>query len=302
MANPEHLKILEMGVEKWNHWREQNPQIQPDLEGADLQGVNLDAADFLGTNLRYTNLKGADLWGANLEYADLKGAHLEGANFGEVRLKGASISQFTTIDSVKGIQQGINGIYCENTDSAALLTFESPREVMISSDAGLIRENLRKARTFLWYSMLLALLALVFPVFSRAALELPFIKDFVVTPQEFLILAIPLSAVLLIMGNTYFEDAYKGCREIHDRRSATAVSNFPWYFSRFAGGSPVKKYMSVFIRFFLAYHPAIYLWIYLRFTFTKIPSVIVLLSILVLMGLSTWTFLAVTKISKADFV
>jgi hypothetical protein len=33
MANPEHLKILKKGVEAWNKWRKENPDIQPDLTG-----------------------------------------------------------------------------------------------------------------------------------------------------------------------------------------------------------------------------------------------------------------------------
>ena len=31
MANPEHLKILEQGVEIWNKWRKKNLEIEPDL-------------------------------------------------------------------------------------------------------------------------------------------------------------------------------------------------------------------------------------------------------------------------------
>ena len=31
MANKEHLKILKQGVEAWNKWREENPDVKPDL-------------------------------------------------------------------------------------------------------------------------------------------------------------------------------------------------------------------------------------------------------------------------------
>ena len=42
MANPEHLAILNQGVEKWNEWREERPDVEPSLGEADslnLPGV-----------------------------------------------------------------------------------------------------------------------------------------------------------------------------------------------------------------------------------------------------------------------
>ena len=29
MANPEHLEILKQGVEQWNKWREEHPEVRP---------------------------------------------------------------------------------------------------------------------------------------------------------------------------------------------------------------------------------------------------------------------------------
>ncbi len=37
MVNPEHLEILKQGVEAWNQWRENNPDVEPDLSHT---GVN----------------------------------------------------------------------------------------------------------------------------------------------------------------------------------------------------------------------------------------------------------------------
>ena len=31
MANEEHVALLKQGVEVWNKWREENPDIKPDL-------------------------------------------------------------------------------------------------------------------------------------------------------------------------------------------------------------------------------------------------------------------------------
>jgi len=41
MSNPEHLKIFECGAQEWNKWREENPDVRPDLSAADLSAVNL---------------------------------------------------------------------------------------------------------------------------------------------------------------------------------------------------------------------------------------------------------------------
>ena len=88
MANPEHLKVLKQGVEVWNRWREQNPEIRPDLAQADLREANLGLANLSGANLRRTylyraNLRGADLSGANLLLADLLHADLSEADLKE---------------------------------------------------------------------------------------------------------------------------------------------------------------------------------------------------------------------------
>lgn len=39
MANQEHLDLLKKGVEGWNQWREEHPEIEPDLSGANLEGL-----------------------------------------------------------------------------------------------------------------------------------------------------------------------------------------------------------------------------------------------------------------------
>ena len=89
MANPKHLDVLKLGVEAWNRWREENPEIRPDLTQADLREANLGLANLSGANLRRAylyraNLRGADLSGANLFLADLLQADLS-----EVDLRGA---------------------------------------------------------------------------------------------------------------------------------------------------------------------------------------------------------------------
>ena len=107
MANPEHLAILKQGVWVWNNWRDENPDVTPDLSrtdhlsGADLSGADLSGADLnwaylswadlFGADLREANLNGADLFRANLNGANLSGANLFGADLREANLNGADL-------------------------------------------------------------------------------------------------------------------------------------------------------------------------------------------------------------------
>jgi hypothetical protein len=76
MANPDHLKVLQQGVDAWNAWRTKNPSIIPDLSGANLSGRNLALADLNDMHLGRAYLLGANLSGANLSYSDLREANL----------------------------------------------------------------------------------------------------------------------------------------------------------------------------------------------------------------------------------
>ena len=82
MGNPEQLAILlRQGVEIWNEWRERNPGVVVDLNGADLHGVRLRWADLHDAKLIETDLRWVSLCGAKLSGADLSGAVLTGADF-----------------------------------------------------------------------------------------------------------------------------------------------------------------------------------------------------------------------------
>ncbi|MFZ0725589.1 MAG: toll/interleukin-1 receptor domain-containing protein [Desulfobacterales bacterium] len=110
MANPEHLEILKQGVDVWNRWREDNPDVKPDLDGADLSSadlsrmhkwVDLSRADLTEANLSRANLSMTDLSGANLSRAllfeadlgaNLTGAELIRADLTKADLSGAELS------------------------------------------------------------------------------------------------------------------------------------------------------------------------------------------------------------------
>jgi hypothetical protein len=90
MANREHVRTLELGVDAWNQWRREAPSVVPDLSGGDFRysvfrQANLRDANFSGADLRDTNLRHADLRGAVLDSARLYRAYLSDA-----RLRGTS--------------------------------------------------------------------------------------------------------------------------------------------------------------------------------------------------------------------
>jgi uncharacterized protein YjbI with pentapeptide repeats len=86
MANEDQIAVLRQGVDVWNKWRKENPDVEIDLvevnlSGADLRHVNfyqanLTMADLSKTNLDSANLREASLFRANLFAADLTEARL----------------------------------------------------------------------------------------------------------------------------------------------------------------------------------------------------------------------------------
>jgi pentapeptide repeat protein len=97
MANEKHLAILRQGVDAWNQWRKENPEIQPDLREANLieanlSGANLDGAGLYRADFGRAELSGADLSGAYLKEANLIRANLSEAVLFRAKLIGADLS------------------------------------------------------------------------------------------------------------------------------------------------------------------------------------------------------------------
>src|SRR6266566_8947642 len=86
MADQRHLNKLNEGVSAWNQWREEHPEILPDLRKADLHEAVLSGVDFRQTNLDGVNLRNARLCSVSLNSASLCQANLSGA-----RLRHASM-------------------------------------------------------------------------------------------------------------------------------------------------------------------------------------------------------------------
>jgi uncharacterized protein YjbI with pentapeptide repeats len=90
-------RLTQQGVNAWNEWRRNNPDVRPDLRGinlskAELAGVDLSNADLLEANLSGANLYGANFDGANLYGAKLNDAKLVEANFNSANLNTADLS------------------------------------------------------------------------------------------------------------------------------------------------------------------------------------------------------------------
>ncbi len=113
MANETHLSVINQGIELWNQWRIENPDIVPDFSHAKLKfarliranlrnvnfsGANLEGANFIGADLRNsnfvgTNLENAFLRTAQLQQADLRKADLRGVDFEGAKLCKADLSE-----------------------------------------------------------------------------------------------------------------------------------------------------------------------------------------------------------------
>jgi hypothetical protein len=86
VANKEHLARLKQGVEAWNQWRDENPDIRPDLTRANLIGATLIGVNLTAATVRRANFTRADLTDATLIGADLTRATLTGATLYETTL------------------------------------------------------------------------------------------------------------------------------------------------------------------------------------------------------------------------
>ena len=93
MPKPEHFEIVNQGVDAWNKWREENPEIEPDLSDCDLSEMRLNNANFGDTDLRRSDLRNTDFRGSNLVRADLRAANITKASFNLAKMREANFSE-----------------------------------------------------------------------------------------------------------------------------------------------------------------------------------------------------------------
>ncbi|MBF0306998.1 MAG: pentapeptide repeat-containing protein [Alphaproteobacteria bacterium] len=92
MSNVHHLQNIGRGAGAWNSWRQQEPEVRPDLTNANLRGADLSGMDLTGAQMSLANLRKADLAGADLSESNLSGANLEDANLAGANLQGSSLA------------------------------------------------------------------------------------------------------------------------------------------------------------------------------------------------------------------
>lgn len=148
MANKQHYKILKSGVNKWNQWREKHPEVNPNLEMADLQNEDLRGANLSGANLRRADLRRANLSATGNYFDDLKldGADLQDANLSEAFLSHVYFleAKLGGADFTKACLRDAS--FWEADFTPALIDYKNPTELSIPRYANFSYANLINAR------------------------------------------------------------------------------------------------------------------------------------------------------------
>jgi uncharacterized protein YjbI with pentapeptide repeats len=154
MADEQQLAVLRQGIDAWNAWRKEKPDVLVDLFDADLSEANLTAANLSEANLSAAvlskanlrrailskaNLFNADLTEANLTQAGLMGADLSAAGLCGANLLWANLSEAKVI-SAKLISANLSAAYLPWAD-----LFEADLTGADLSDANLHAANLSEA-------------------------------------------------------------------------------------------------------------------------------------------------------------
>ncbi len=143
IPNKAHQETLHRGVEIWNKWREDNPNIRPKLGYTRLRRVDLSGYNFDNAYLPFSilsrcklkngSLRNADLRGASLRRADLTNAHFDGAVLRQVSLAECTVQDavFTDCD-IYGISAW--NLLGEPKDQSNMVIKATPGEPGITVD------------------------------------------------------------------------------------------------------------------------------------------------------------------------
>lgn len=92
MANAEHLEILKSGDGAWHEWRDENPDIIPDLSGADLSQLDLDNYNFRKVDLSKTKFNRSSLVETDFSFSSLVEASFDFAIIPNTNFIGADLA------------------------------------------------------------------------------------------------------------------------------------------------------------------------------------------------------------------
>ena len=152
MANEHPLDVMTLGVEAWNQWRREHPEILPNFNGVTLVGTDLRQINFASANLSEANLTRADLTEANLHGAILTNTNLSGTDLSGTDLSEAKIGFTLFVNNDLRFVKGLETIHHNRPSSIGTDT--------ISRSEGEIPEVfLRKAgvtKSFITYAHALA--------------------------------------------------------------------------------------------------------------------------------------------------
>ena len=232
-----------------------------DLSGADLSGADLSRADFSEANLRKADLRKADLRKADLSVADLSGANLSNANLSGAILSKCVINKHAIRSGkIYGCDKGVNGIYCSETDSAALMKLTPRGNSMHSSNPEAIIENLKGARKLHNITLSFAGICLLIGILKPKEIKLPLFSDFTSDQSHYIILvvlAVFLSIGIMSVAESFMRSALEGTQYINNQDAAMKVGHFPWMLSKYENGF-LPKVQSLIMRTLLIFHPIVY--------------------------------------------
>jgi uncharacterized protein YjbI with pentapeptide repeats len=145
MADQEHLDTLKLGIDKWNKWKKEHPDIEADLSEADFHKTSLINADFIradliGADLSYANLTKVNFSDANLIKANLSGSDLQDANFTRAHLSRADLS------GAQLFQADLSGAHLSRTRFTGAILLGANLNRAHLSEADLSRSRLNGAQ------------------------------------------------------------------------------------------------------------------------------------------------------------
>lgn len=145
MANEEHLKILTQGVQVWNRWRQDHPDVIPDLEKAEIDIKDLNGINLSNTGMRWAWFKKADLTEADLRSADLGYARVAYGVMDRADLRGAYLREASLMDTKFRRADCRGAILSGASLIDADLSEANLEHAMISDRALLMQAKLNKA-------------------------------------------------------------------------------------------------------------------------------------------------------------